>query len=141
MVVYMDDLLIFSKDQKSHIKHLKKVLSRLEEHKLYVSPKKCEFMKSEISFFGMIVGRRGTKVDSKKVEVLKNWPTQKTLTDVRSFMGLLQFFRRFIKDFSKIATPSTNLSKKGEGIHKWDIKCDAVFESLKRAITSAPILV
>ncbi len=141
MVVYMDDLLIFSKDEKSHLEHLRTVLSRLKDHKLYVSPKKCEFMKSEISFLGMIVGKGGTKVDPKKVEVLREWPTPKTLTDVRSFMGLLQFFRRFIKDFSKLATPLTNLTKKGEGIDKWNFKCDEAFESLKKAITSAPILV
>ncbi len=141
MVIYMDDLFIFSEDEKSHIKHHNTVSSCLEEHKLYLSPKKCEFMKSEISFLGMIVGRGGMNIDSKKVEVLQNWSTPETITDVRSFMGLLQFFRRFIKDFSTIATPLTNLTKKGEGIHKWDIKCDEVFESLKRAITSAPILV
>lgn len=141
MVVYMDDLLIFSKDEKSHLEHLNTVLSRLKDHKLYVSPKKCDFMKSEISFLGMIVGKGGIKVDPKKVEVLKNWPKPNSLTDVRSFMGLLQFFRRFIKDFSKLSAPLTNLTKKGEGILKWDIKCDEAFESLKKAITSAPILV
>ncbi len=129
MVVYMNDLFIFSKDEKSHIKHLKTVLSRLEEHMLYVSPKKCE---SEISFLGMMVGKGGMKVDSAKVEALQNWATIKTLTDVRSFIGLLQFFRRFIKDFSKIAVPFNNLTRKGVGIDKWDIKCDEAFESLKK---------
>ena len=141
MVVYMDDLLIFSKDEKSHIEHLKVVLSRLEDNELYVSPKKCEFMKSEISFLGMNVGKGGIRVDEKKTEILKNWPKPTSLTDVRSFMGLLQFFRRFIKDFSKIATPLTNLTKKGSGVHNWDSECDAAFQSLKDAITSAPILV
>ncbi len=96
MVVYMDDLLIFSKDEKSHLEHLNPVLSRLKDHKLYMSPKKFEFMKSEISFLGMIVGKGKIKVDNKKVEVLKNWPKPKYLTEVRSFMGLLQFFRQFI---------------------------------------------
>ena len=141
LAVYMDDLLIFSKDHDSHLEHLDTVLSRLKNHKLYVSPKKCDFMRSEISFLGMIVGKGGLKVDPKKIEVLRDWPTPKTLTDVRSFMGLLQFFRRFIKDFSKLATPLTNLTKKGEGIQKWDISCDKAFESLKKAIISAPILV
>ena len=81
------------------------------------------------------------KVDLKKVEVLQNWPTPKTLTDVRSFMGLLQLFRRFIKDFGKIANPLTNFTKEGVGIHKWDIKCDEAFKSLKRGIKNALILV
>lgn len=141
MVVYMDDLLIFSKDEKSHLEHLDIVLSRLKDHQLYVSPKKCEFMKTEISFLGLIVGQKGLRVDPKKVEVLREWPQPKTLTDVRSFMGLLQFFRRFIKDFSKLASPLTNLTKKGQGIQKWDDKCDKAFEALKKSITTAPILV
>ena len=141
MVVYMDDLLVFSKDKKSHLEHLKIVLSRLKDHKLYVSPKKCEFMKSEISFLGMIVGKGGIKVNPKKVEIIRDWPKPASLTEVRSFMGLLQFFRRFIKDFSKLAAPLTNLTKKGEGIQKWDNECDKAFEYLKKAITTAPILI
>ncbi len=89
----------------------------------------------------MIVGKRGIQVDLKKVGVLQNWPRPKTLTDARSFTGLLQFFRRFIKDFSKITSPLTNLTRKDEGIDKWDIKCHKAFESLKKAIKSALILV
>ena len=141
MVVYMDDLLIFSKDEESHIRHLETVLSRLKENKLYVSPKKCEFMKNELDFLGLVVGKEGIRVNPKKVEVLKTWPKPKTLTEVRSFMGLLQFFRRFIKDFSKISAPLTNLTKKGVGIQKWDESCDEAFDTLKEAITSAPVLV
>ena len=141
MVVYMDDVLVFSKDMKSHLQHLEIVLSRLKEHKLYVSPKKCDFIKKEINFLGLVVEQKGIKVDTKKVEVLKAWPKPKTLTEVRSFMGLLQFFRRFIKDFSKLSAPLTNLTRKGEGIQKWDERCDESFESLKSSITSAPILI
>ena len=141
MVVYMDDLLIFSKDEKSHLEHLRIVMKRLKENKLYVSPKKCSFFKKEISFLGMIVGQSGIQVNPEKVQILNDWPKPKTLTDVRSFMGLLQFFRRFIKDFSKISAPLTNLTKKGEGIKKWDVKCDEAFSYLKQAITQAPILV
>ena len=98
-------------------------------------------MKTEISFLGLVVGQNGLRVDPKKVKVLREWPKPKTLTDVRSFMGLLQFFRRFIKDFSKLASPLTNLTKKGQGIQKWDGKCDKAFEALKKSITTAPILV
>ena len=141
MVVYMDEVLVFRKDMKSHLQHLEIVLSRLKEHKLYVSPKKCDFMKKEINFLGLVVGQKGIKVDPKKVEVLKAWPKPKTLTEVRSFMGLLQFFRRFIKDFSKLSAPLTNLTRKGEGIQKWDERCDESFELLKSAITSSPILI
>ncbi len=89
----------------------------------------------------MIVGKGGIKVDPKKVAILRDWPTPTKSTGVRCFMGLLRFFRRFIKDFSKIATPLTNLTKKGEGIQKWDIKFEEAIESLKKAIIGAPILV
>ena len=141
MVVYMDDLLIFSKDRSTHFKHIETVLSRLKENKLYISPQKCDFMKDEISFLGMIVGNGGIKVDGTKIQVLREWPKPKSLTEVRSFMGLLQFFRRFIKDFSKISAPLTNLTKKGEGIKKWSEQCDESFALLKEAITKAPILI
>ena len=141
MVVYMDDLLIFSKDRSTHYKHIETVLSRLKENKLYISPQKCEFMRDEISFLGMIVGNGGIKVDRKKIQILREWPKPKSLTEVRSFMGLLQFFRRFIKDFSKISASLTNLTKKGEVIKKWSKECDKSFALLKEAITKAPILI
>ena len=98
-------------------------------------------MKKEINFLGLVVGKKSVKVDPKKVEVLKAWPKPKTLTEARCFIGLLQFFRRFIKYFSKLSAPLTNLTRKGEGIQKWDERCDESFESLKSSITSAPILI
>ena len=91
LVVYMDDVLIFSKDEESYLKHLEIVLKRLQEHELYVSPKKCEFMREEIDFLGFLVGKKGLRVNPEKIEVLKTWPMPETLTDVRSFAGLLQF--------------------------------------------------
>ena len=135
----MDDFLIFSNDEKFHIEHLNTVSSLLNDQKLYVSPKKCEFMKSKILFLGMIVGNDGIQVDPKKFEFLQNSSKPTTLTDLRSFMGVLQNFRRFIKDFSKIATPLTDLTRKGVGIQKWDIERDNASESLKNSITTAPI--
>ena len=130
IVVYMDDVLVFSKDMMSYLQHLEIILSRLKEHKLYVPSKKRDFMKKEINSHGLVVGQKGIKVDLEKVEVLKAWPKPKTLTKVRSFMGLLQFFRIFIKDFSKLSAPLTNITRKGEGIQKWDERCDESFESL-----------
>lgn len=141
LVIYMDDLLIFSKDEESHYRHLETVLSRLEEHELYVAPRKCEFMKDNSDFLGLLVGKEGIRVNPDKVEILKTWPKPDTITDLRSFLGLLQFFRRFIPDFAKVAAPLTDLTKKGYGVHKWDKKCDEAFEKLKKSITSAPILV
>ena len=94
-------------------------------------PKKCEFMESEVSFLGMKVAKRRMGVDSKKVEVLQNWSRTKTLTDVRGFTRLLHLFRRFIEEFGNIAKPLNYLTRKREGIDKWDANCDDAFESLK----------
>ena len=137
----MDDLLIFSKDEASLLKHLETVLRRLEENKSFVSPEKCEFMKTEIDFLVFLVGKDRLKVSPSKVAVLTTWPKPKSLFEVRSFLGLLQFFRRFIPNFSEIAAPITNLKKKDQGIGKWNAKCDEAFEKLKEAITNAPVLV
>ena len=140
VVVYLDDLLVYSKTQEDHIRHLELVLFRLEKEQLYVSPMKCQFMTEETEFLGLIVGRNGTRVNPEKVAILRDWPRPKTLTDVRSFIALLQFFRRFVKGFSEIAAPLTGLTRKGCGIQAWDSKCEDSFNSLKQAILSAPIL-
>ena len=141
LVVYMDDLLVFSKSRDEHLGHLETVLSRLENEKLYVSPKKCQFMQHETEFLGMLVGRDGIRVNPDKLQVVRDWPRPRSLTELRSFMGLLQFFRRFIRRFSHIAAPMTNLTKKGIGISRWDEECDCAFQKLKEAITTAPVLV
>jgi len=141
LCVYIDDLLVFSKDEQSHMRHLEIVLSRLKEHELYASPKKCEFFKEEMDFLGLVIGKDGIKVNPKKVEVLRTWPKPNSITDLRSFLGLLQLFRRFIPNFAKIAAPLTDLTKKDKGVHKWDEACDEAFGALKKFITEAPILV
>ena len=141
LVVYMDDLLKFSEDEASHLKHLETALRRLEEKKMFVSPEKCEFMKTEIDFLEFLAGKDGLRFNPSKVEVLKTWPKLKSLFEFRSFLGLLQLFRRFIPKFSEVAAPMTNLTKKDQGIEKWNEKCDKAFEKLKEAIKNAPILV
>ena len=98
-------------------------------------------MKTEIDFLGFHVGKDGLRVNPSKIEVLKTWPKPKSLFEVRSFLGLLQFFRRFIPKFSEVAGPMTNLTMKDQDIEKWNEKYDEAFEKLKEAITNAPILV
>ena len=100
MVLYMDDLLIFSKDEASHLKHLETVLSRLKENKLFISSEKCEFGKTEIKFLSFTIGRDGLQANPAEDEIFKSSPKPKTLTEVRIFMGLQQFFRIFTKNFS-----------------------------------------
>lgn len=140
IVVYMDDLLVFSQSREEHLKHLELVLEKLQSGSLYVSPKKCSFMKEETEFLGMIVGREGIKVDPDKIRVIQEWPIPTCITDVRSFVGLLQFFRRFIQNFSALASPLTSLTKKGRGIKDWNSDCENAFNKLKSSLVSAPIL-
>lgn len=141
MVVYIDDLLVFSRNKEDHYNHIEIVLKRLAKHELYLGRAKCSFFMAEVEFLGMVVNREGIRVGKDRVEIVKSWPKPKSLTELRSFVGLLQFFRAFMKDFSKLAAPLTNLTRKGLGIRFWDVKCDTAFQHLKNALASAPILV
>ena len=116
LVVYLDDLLIFSDTLEDHMMHLEAVLSRLQEHKLYASAKKFSFLQTEVEFLGLIVGRDGVHVGKDRVEAIEQWPKPKTLTELRRFVGLLQYLRRFVKDFSGIAAPLTNLTQNAQGV-------------------------
>lgn len=138
--VYLDDILIFSNSKEDHRKHVRKVLERLKENKLYASPKKCYFMTQEVEFLGIIVSKNGLKVNPEKTSVIRNWPKPESISDIRSFLGLASFFRRFIEGFSELARPMTELTKKGRHISEWNVECDIALEKLKHALTSAPVL-
>jgi hypothetical protein len=97
-------------------------------------------MSTEMEFIGFIVGKDGLRVDPKKIEVIKNWPRPANITEIRSFLGHVQFFRRFNSRFSEIAIPLTILTKKNQSIKGWDDKCENSFSELKDAVKSAPIL-
>lgn len=141
LVVYIDDIIIYSQTREEHLVHIRAVLKRLQEHKLYASPKKCEFMKSETEFLGLIVDREGIRVHPQKCEVIKNWPAPQSLTELRSFVGLVQFFRCFIPYFSLRTAPLTRMTQKGSGIHALDDAAAAEFRDLKSALVNAPVLV
>lgn len=141
MVVYLDDLLIFSKTAEEHEAHVYLVLNRLRENQLYVSPKKCSFFQPEVKFLGLLDGRNGIRVDPENVEVIKNWPRPEHLTEIRGFLGLVQLFKRFIKTFSELARRLTGLTKKTKGITAWKADCDDSFKTLKASLMNAPILV
>ena len=97
-------------------------------------------MKREMEFLGLVVGKSGLKVDTRKIQVIKDWETPKSVTEIRSFLGLAQFFTRFIKDFSKISAPLTKLTKKNQSILNWDESCDEAFSRLKDTLVNAPVL-
>lgn len=126
-VVYLDEIHIFSNGREEHLKHLRMVLSRLYEHQLYVSKDKYDLMKMETKFLGLMVVQDGIKIGDGQKRLIKEWPTLEKLTELRSLICLLQDFRRFIEEFSHIATPVTNLTRMHSNIKKQDYKCDAAF--------------
>lgn len=140
LVVYIDDLHIFSRTQEEHLEHLDTVLSSLNVEGIYDSPKKCSFMNAETEFMRMFVSSEGIRVNHEKGAVIRECPNPASLTKLRSFIGLLQLFRRFIKWFFGVSSPLTAL-KKCIGIGKWNKECNKYFEEHKSALISVPILV
>ncbi|WVZ68667.1 hypothetical protein U9M48_017581 [Paspalum notatum var. saurae] len=132
VVVFIDDILIYSKNEEEHREHLRVVLARLREHKLYAKFSKCAFWLKEVSFLGHILSEKG-------VESVLNWKQPESVTEIRSFLGLAGYYRRFIKDFSKTAKPMTSLTKKNAK-YTWSPNCEEAFQSLKRSLTTAPVL-
>ena len=115
VVVYFDDILVYSKNLDKHINHLHCVLVVLRKEKLYANLKKCSFCMHKVVFLDYIVSAKGIEMDEEKVKAIKEWPTPKSITEVRSFHGLTSFYRRFVKDFSTLATPLTEIVKKSMG--------------------------
>ncbi|WVZ74231.1 LOW QUALITY PROTEIN: hypothetical protein U9M48_022441 [Paspalum notatum var. saurae] len=138
VVVFIDDILIYSKNEKEHEEHLRVVLTRLREHKLYAKFSKCAFWLKEVGFPGHILVEKG-RVDPSKVKDVPNWKRLETVTEIGSFLGLAGYYRRFIKDFSKIAKPMTSLTKKNAKF-VWGPKCEEGFRELKKPLTTAPVL-
>lgn len=139
VVVYIDDILIYSKDRSQHIKHVQQVLDLLREHKYHIKLKKCEFEKSEVKFLGHIIGAEGVKVDPAKVAVIRDWKQPTNVHGVRSFVGLATYFRKFIEKFSKMVMALTHLTKKDVPFI-WSAACQKAFDDVKRALTNAPVL-
>ena len=139
VIVYLDDILIFSKTREEHVVHVKQVLEKLKENQLWANAEKCLFFQSEVGFLGFIASKDGIKMDPKKVEAITDWKTPRNVKGVQSFLGFANFYRRFIKSFSKIATPLTALTKKDVAF-KWTEMAEDAFLTLKKAFTTAPIL-
>ncbi|WMV23780.1 hypothetical protein MTR67_017165 [Solanum verrucosum] len=112
VIVFIDDILVYSRTYEDHEQHLMMVLQALREHKLYAKFSKCEFWSSQVVFLGHVVSEEGILVDSKKVEAVKKWPRPTIVTEIQSFLGLAGYYRRFVQDFSKIAAPLTKLTQK-----------------------------
>ena len=139
VVVFIDDILVYSKDQESHDIHLRVVLETLRKEQLYAKLSKCEFWKNEVSFLGHIVSKEGIRVDPKKIEVVVEWKPPRNVTEVRSFLGQARYYRRFVKGFSMTAAPMTRLLQKNAK-YEWSEKCQRSFDKLKAFLTEAPVL-
>ncbi|WRX26670.1 Reverse transcriptase domain - like 10 [Theobroma cacao] len=139
MVVFIDDILIYSKSREEHEQHLKIVLQILREHQLYAKFSKCEFWLESVAFLGHVVSKDGIQVDSKKIEAVEKWPRLTSVTEIRSFVGLAGYYRRFVKDFSKIVAPLTKLTCKDTKF-EWSDACENSFEKLKACLTTALVL-
>lgn len=142
VLVYLDDILVFSKSAEQHEKDLDMVLSRLAEFKLYAKQSKCHWNLPEVEFLGHFVGRNGVRVDPRKVQIVQDWPVPKNVTELRSFLGLTNYFRRFVHAYSAIARPLHALTGDKVVWNKstWTAECQEAFDLLKRKLTTAPIL-
>jgi hypothetical protein len=140
VVVYIDDILIYSSSLEEHEEHLCKVFQRLRENKLYAKLEKCEFGVTEVDFLGHRITQEGLKMDDHKVKAILDWEPPKLVPALRSFLGLASYYRKFIKNFTKIATPLINLLKKSAITYEWEEACDEPFETLKGILVKASVL-
>ncbi|XP_057793178.1 uncharacterized protein LOC131009787, partial [Salvia miltiorrhiza] len=139
VLVFIDDILIYSKNDKDHEEHLRIVLETLRTERLYAKFSKCEFWLSEVTFLGHIVSSEGIKVDPEKVQAVREWKSPTNPNEIRSFLGLAGYYRRFMEGFSKIARPMTQLLRKGIKF-SWTEECEKSFQELKKKLTTAPVL-
>jgi hypothetical protein len=126
VIVYLDDILIYSDDPKQHTEHVREVLRRLRKHGLYAKGSKCTFHTDRVEYLGFILGPDGLSMDVDKVKVIQDWPEPRKVKDIQSFLGFANFYRRFIHGYSDIAVPLVKLTRKGEPWN-FDGKCRASF--------------
>jgi len=137
--VYLDDIVIYGSSLQEHNKRLTKVLQQLRKHNLKLQIEKCEFLRKEVTYLGHIISKDGISPDPAKLSAVKDFPTPKKVKDVQSFIELPGYYRKFIKNFSKIAKPLTMLKKK-DNKFTWNTEQQNAFASLKEKLTSAPVL-
>lgn len=141
VIVYLDDILIFSRSKEEHMKHLELVLQRLHQEKLTINLEKCEFLKIELVYLGFVISQGCMKIESDKVKSILDWPTPKTIGDVRSFHGLSSYYRKFVRNFSHVCAPLLNTIKGGVKCHfKWTEAADKGYGMLKKRIEKFPTL-
>ncbi|GJX32730.1 putative nucleotidyltransferase, ribonuclease H [Tanacetum coccineum] len=139
VIVFIDDILIYSRNEKEHEEHLKTILELLKKEELYAKFSKCEFWINTVKFLGHVINSSGIHVDPTKIEAVKNWASPTTPSEIRQFLGLAGYYRRFIEGFSKIAKPMTELTQKNQKFN-WGEEQETAFQLLKQKLCAAPIL-
>ncbi|RXN31227.1 Retrovirus-related Pol polyprotein from transposon 412 [Labeo rohita] len=161
VLVFIDDLIVFSETLEEHEHRIVQVLTRLKEYGLKLSPEKCKFFQTSVRYLGHIVSEYGVETDPDKIEAIKTWPRPQTLKELKSFLGFAGYYRRFVQDFSKIVKPLNNLTagyppvrkgRKGKDTNRqyydpkgklgdrWDVSCQEAFETIVKKLTTAPVL-
>ncbi|KAA0048491.1 ty3-gypsy retrotransposon protein [Cucumis melo var. makuwa] len=140
VIVFIDDILIYSETEAEHEEHLHQVLENLRANRLYAKFSKCEFLLKKVSFLGHVVSSEGLSVDPAKIEAVTNWPRPSTVSEIHSFLGLAGYYRRFVEDFSRIASPLTQLTRKRTPF-VWSPACESSFQELKQKLVTAPVLI
>jgi hypothetical protein len=138
VLVFFDDILIYSKTWQAHLTHVDQVLHLLSKHKLFLKQSKCAFGISEVEYLGHIVGKDGVRVDPKKIEAMQNWPHPKTLKSMHGFLGLMGYYHKFVQNYGKIVAPLTTLLK--NNAFSWTPTTDQSFQALKEAMCTTPVL-
>jgi len=138
-LIYIDDIIIFSKSIDRHLVHLEEVFRRLRDANVKLNPKKCSFVKRRVEYLGHVVTPEGVSPNPDKIRVVEEFPTPKNVKELRSFLGLANYYRRFVRGFSNVASPLNSLTKKGVPF-VWTEACAVAFDKLKRALVNAPIL-
>jgi hypothetical protein len=139
IVVFIDDIFVYSKNEEEHVRHLHVILQQLRDHQLYAKFSKCAFWLKEVLFLGHIISIDGITVNPSKVQEVHNWKSPRSVTQIRSFLGLAGYYHRFIPNFSKISKPMTKFLEK-ETNFKWSSQCEEAFLTLKNLLTTAPVL-
>ena len=139
VIVFIDDILIYSGSKEDHEEHLRVVLQILREDQLYAKFSKCQFWLDSVAFLGHVISAEGVNVDPQKIEKIVNWKPPTNVTEIRSFLGLAGYYRKFVEGFSKLVAPLTKLTRKEENF-VWSEACQQSFDELKRKLTSTPVL-
>nr|XP_043615572.1 uncharacterized mitochondrial protein AtMg00860-like [Erigeron canadensis] len=139
VIVFIDDILVYSRKKTDHEQHLRSILQLLREEELYAKFSKCEFWLRQVQFLGHVVNDQGIHIDPAKIEAIKKWEAPKAPTEIRSFLGLAGYYRRFIENFSKIALPLTQLTQKTKDFI-WGEQQERAFQTLKDKLCEAPVL-